>query len=201
MLHLASLTAKNPPNQRKAPPKKLQLRYFWDFKYTKKPAIKYHQPLPEDICSMYDIIDQRISHHTSCTSWPYWNVEQIYFSPQVNQSNWKVTWSCLPWLTIYISTHVFEITLSRSKQYNLIFTRKYMYLEIKLLLFIEHLLWSFVYSAEIRFFIHYISIMRYNSLQINLMYNELAFSFTFCNLWIFKLGNIKMIKISFYPQS
>lgn len=77
MLHLASLTAKNPPNQRKAPPKKLQLRYFWDFKYTKKPAIKYHLPLPEDICSMYDIIDQRISHHTSCTSWPYWNVEQI----------------------------------------------------------------------------------------------------------------------------
>lgn len=177
MLHLASLTAKNPPNQRKAPPKKLQLRYFGDFKYTKKPAIKYHQPLPEDICSMYDIIDQRISHHTSCTSWPYWNVEQIYFSPQVNQSIWKVTWSCLPWLTIYIRAHVFEIMLSRSKQYNLIFTRKYMYLEIKLLLFIEHLLWSFVYSAEIRFFIHYISIMRYNSLQINLMYNELAFGF------------------------
>lgn len=70
MLHLASLTAKNPQNQRKAPPKNLQLRYFWDFKYTKKPAIKYHQPLPEDICSMYDITDQRISHHTSCTSWP-----------------------------------------------------------------------------------------------------------------------------------
>lgn len=91
MLHLASLTAKNPPNQRKAPPKKLQLRYFGDFKYTKKPAIKYHQPLPEDICSMYDIIDQRISHHTSCTSWPYWNVEQRYFSPQVNQSIWKGT--------------------------------------------------------------------------------------------------------------
>lgn len=161
MLHLASLTAKNPPNQRKAPPKKLQLRYFGDFKYTKKPAIKYHQPLPEDICSMYDIIDQRISHHTSCTSWPYWNVEQI----KVNQSIWKVTWSCLPWLTIYIRAHVFEITLSRSKQYNLIFTRKYMYLEIKILLFIEHLLWSFVYSAEIRFFIHYISIMRYEQFK------------------------------------
>lgn len=177
MLHLASLTAKNPPNQRKAPPKKLQLRYFWDFKYTKKPAIKYHQPLPEDICSMYDIIDQRISHHTSCTSWPYWNVEQIYFSPQVNQSIWKVTWSCLPWLTIYISTHVFKIMLSRSKQYNLIFTRKYMYLEIKILLFNEHLLWSFVYSAEIRFFIHYISIMRYNSLQIksNVQWTSIQF--------------------------
>lgn len=200
MLHLASLTAKNPPNQRKAPPKKLQLRYFGDFKYTKKPAIKYHQPLPEDICSMYDIIDQRISHHTSCTSWPYWNVEQInIFLLKLTKAFGRL--HGVVFLDSQFSIHEFEITLSRSKQYNLIFTRKYMYLEIKILLFIEHLLWSFVYSAEIRFFIHYISIMRYNSLQINLMYNELAFSFTFCNLWIFKLGNIKMIKISFYPQS
>lgn len=200
MLHLASLTAKNPPNQRKAPPKKLQLRYFGDFKYTKKPAIKYHQPLPEDICSMYDIIDQRISHHTSCTSWPYWNVEQInIFLLKLTKAFGRL--HGVVFLDSQFSIHVFEITLSRSKQYNLIFTRKYMYLEIKILLFIEHLLWSFVYSAEIRFFFHYISIMRYNSLQINLMYNELAFSFTFCNLWIFKLGNIKMIKISFYPQS
>lgn len=175
MLHLASLTAKNPPYQRKALPKNLQLRYFWDFKYTKKPAIKYHQPLPEDICSMYDIIDQRISHHTSCTSWPYWNVEQInIFLLKLTKAFGRLHG------VVFLdsqSTLVHMYLKSRSKQYNLIFTRKYMYLEIKILLFIEHLLWSFVYSAEIRFFIHYISIMRYNSLQINLMYNELAFGF------------------------
>lgn len=159
MLHLASLTAKNPSNQRKALPKNYSLGTLEILNTPKKTAIKYHQPLPEDICYMYDIIDQRISHRTSCTSWPYWNVEQIYFSLS-KLSIWKLTWSCLPWLTFYISEHVFEIMLSRSKQYNLMFTRKYMYLEIKILLFIEHLLWSFVYSAEIRFFIHYISIMR-----------------------------------------
>lgn len=68
MLHLASLTAKNPSNQRKALPKNYSLGTLEILNTPKKTAIKYHQPLPEDICYMYDIIDQRISHRTSCTN-------------------------------------------------------------------------------------------------------------------------------------